>query len=228
MEQALLFIEEHQVWIYLLLLVIGLGYLRLTVKWLREVRRSMFSLERERAVSRMTHSAARLALVLAVGVAVFVVATFVAPSILAVAQLSPQPTEPSQSQTEASPDSSGGEPEATLTTLPLGEIEGSGCLDPDLTLAYPQNGDILSGVVIVRGTANIPNFGFYKFEYRSLSPEAVWRPVAAGLEPKINDELGSWDTTLVTPGEYAFQLVVTDTEGIPQEPCVVLVRVVNP
>jgi len=44
-------------------------------------------------------------------------------------------------------------------------------------MAVPANGDTLSGIVEVVGTANIENFAFYKLEYISLVPGAVWRAV---------------------------------------------------
>jgi hypothetical protein len=84
--------------------------------------------------------------------------------------------------------------------------------------------------VSVQGTADIPNFAFYKYEYIELAaglpaPGAVWRAISAGTEPKTDEELGAWDTTLVIPGDYAFRLVVTDTAGNAPLPCVQRVRV---
>jgi hypothetical protein len=85
-------------------------------------------------------------------------------------------------------------------------------------------------LVTVAGTANIQNFAFYKYEYIPVSAGvpvagAVWRAISAGTDPKVDEELGIWDTSIVTPGDYAFRLVVTDTAGNAPLPCVLTVRV---
>ena len=109
--------------------------------------------------------------------------------------------------------------------------QGVGCLNPDATLTSPQDGESISGTVKILGTANIQNFAFYKVEYRSLTPDSSWLTVSAGTVPvcegkcEISEELGSWDTSLVSPGEYGFRLVVTDTEGNAPLPCEIQVRV---
>jgi hypothetical protein len=46
-----------------------------------------------------------------------------------------------------------------------------------------------------------------------------------GTAPIQQGDLGTWDTRLVVPGEYALRLVVTDTVGNAPQPCVILVRV---
>jgi hypothetical protein len=94
-------------------------------------------------------------------------------------------------------------------------------------LIEPAEGAEVSGVIIVRGTADIQNFGFYKYEI-ARPGETVWLTIQAGREIKQEGELGQWDTRTLAPGDYMLRLVVTDNQGQPLEPCVVQVRVNNP
>ncbi len=71
MEEALLLISSLQGWIYVLLLLAGLVYLRLALKWQGEVRSSQFGLERERAGSKRSRAAGMLVLILAATAATF-------------------------------------------------------------------------------------------------------------------------------------------------------------
>ena len=92
MTEALLFIEQYQAWIYVLLLMAGLIYLRQTLHGLRELRRALFGLERERAMEKATRSGAMLGLALALVVTTFVVATYVGPALPASVRPTPVPT----------------------------------------------------------------------------------------------------------------------------------------
>ena len=224
MEKALLFIEENQTWIYFILLFGGLIYLRLSLIRANQFRKAMFGLERERSLSKLTQSGAMLVLVFALGVAVFVVANFVAPAYLANVNTTPG-GEVDQLATQEAEAVPGYEPpqETMVISEALPEI---GCPDPNVNLVVPQNESTVSGVIEVRGTATHTAFGFYQFHYRLMSPGSSWNVVAAGDEPKIDDVLGIWDTTWLLAGEYYFRLVVTDTAGEPAPECVIQVRVV--
>ncbi len=222
MEEILIFLEENQSWIYGGLFLLGLVYLRTSVRWLGEYRAALFGLERERAMARLTRSGAMLVLVLSGIVMLFVLTTFVSPALPTSSRPTPVPTASLlTTPSEATPVG-----ESTLATpMPLSEGGLDGCLNPLATLIEPADGDTLEGVVTVRGTANIESFAFYKFEYRDRSPDAPWRAVFADIEPKVDEELGTWDTTLVNPGEYDVRLVVTDTIGNAPQPCMISVRV---
>lgn len=223
MVETFLLIEENQVWFYLSLLLVGLLYLRQVIRWTGELRRAVFSLERERALSMLRRATAMLALVVVGELFVFLIVTLVTPTLPPTASTpaaapafdAPQPTIEQISQATAA------------TSTPLEGINPF-CPNPEIMLTSPQDGETLDGVITVEGTASIVDFGFYKFEYRGVNPDAVWRSIAAGLEPRQDQELGTWDTTLVPSGEYQFRLVVSNAEGIAQEPCLVNVRILNP
>lgn len=224
MTEALLIIEGYQVWIYLLLGVAGLIYLRQTWHWYRERRDSMFQLERERATSRLARSASLLTLALALMLTTFVLATFVGPAVPASLRPTSLPTV-SMLETATIPAATGEASLTTATPLPTVSVDSSGCQNPLATLTSPKDGDSLTGTVEVDGTANIANFAFFKYEYISLTPGSVWRAVQAVTETRINEKLGTWDTSLLIPGDYALRLVVTDTSGNAPLPCVLRVRI---
>jgi hypothetical protein len=224
MEETLLFIDEYQVWIFILLGVAAVIYARNALRGYGELRRALFGLEREQAIARLKQAGAMLALVAAGAATVFIITTFVTPAIPASSLPTAIPTGSLLTSPQGADLAAGG-PIATATAIPEGGIDSSGCLNPDATLTEPQAGAVLSGIVSIRGTASIPNFGFYKLEYRSTAAGSAWRAISAGDEPRVDEELGIWDTTLVLPGDYAFRLVVADTAGNAPMPCVIPVRV---
>jgi hypothetical protein len=91
-------------------------------------------------------------------------------------------------------------------------------------IASPENGGEISGVAVITGTANIPSFGFYKLEMKRPE-ETNWLTILAGDEAKINDTLGTWNTSLLSPGNHQLGLVVADNQGQTQTPCIIQVRV---
>jgi hypothetical protein len=107
-----------------------------------------------------------------------------------------------------------------------GMVGNAACTSAGTQIITPQNGDHVSGVIDVVGTASLPEFSFYKFEIQWpdttewVTVQSFEKPVAGGL-------LGTWDTRPLTeqPGTYKFRLVVVDNTGNFPEPCVISVVV---
>jgi hypothetical protein len=106
-------------------------------------------------------------------------------------------------------------------------IVGEGCVPGQIMISSPQEGVELSGVITITGTANIANFGFYKYEV-ARPDDDVWLTIQAGREIKQENDLGQWDTRTLSPGDYMLRLVVTDNQGNSLPPCMIQVRVNNP
>jgi len=215
MEEALLLLASLQGWIYTLLVLASLVYLRLAVQSNAEVRTSLFGLERERAAARRTRAIAMLGLIGLAGLATFLVSNFLVPSVPAVVKPTLVPT--ISLLTTAT--------EALGSAVAPRTPDSSGCSNPTATISSPSSGDQVQGLVEVRGSASIPNFAFYKIEIRAGNSSANWQVITAGTEPKLEDLLGVWDTSLVINGVYLLQLVVTDTAGNAPLPCAVEVVV---
>lgn len=83
------------------------------------------------------------------------------------------------------------------------------------TIADPQPGQALRGVVLIRGTAQQPAFDHYEvsFSYEP-NPTADWFAIeAAGSSPVQNGQLASWDTTQIADGAYQLRLRVFSNDG---------------
>jgi hypothetical protein len=222
MAEAVLLVEEFQSWIYLILIVVGLIYLRNTINWISERNRAIFGLERDQATRGLSSSIAMLVLVAVAAVATFLVATFAGPAVPVASRPTPVPTiSLLSSDSEIAPS------DTEATPMPLGTLDASLCLNEQATISSPTAGEDLSGVVEIVGTANILNFAFYKIEYRSTSSDAIWRAISAGTDSVIENELGTWDTSLVLSDFYHLRLVVTDTAGNAPQPCTIQIRLLR-
>jgi hypothetical protein len=116
-----------------------------------------------------------------------------------------------------------------LTKAPTKEtILPVGCTPGQVEWTFPKAGDEISGKVELKGTVNVPNLGFYKYEFSQAGVEN-WMTIAAGNENnKVDAVLGTWDTTLLIPGDYQLRLVVADNQNQLMPACVIPIRIVAP
>jgi hypothetical protein len=207
--------------IYIALAIGGLfAFRRMWHSW-REWRDSVYGLEREFALRRLGQATAIALLILGLVFAEFFIATFVAPSLPA-SDILATPTL-NLLVTPAGTVAPGTTALAITQSVPEGM---SGCVPDQVMITAPQPGDVVRGIVEITGTANVPNFAFYKYEIAPMGTQN-WAPVSAAREPKTNESLGSWSTTSLTNGDYFLRLVITDNVGRELEPCVLAVRVLN-
>jgi hypothetical protein len=182
-------------------------------------------LGREFALRRLGQATATAFFVLALIFVEFFIATFIAPSlpatdILATPTLDLLLTPPSTLSPEQAT-------QAALSPVTQAVPSGmSGCEPDRIMITAPEPGDQLSGMVKITGTANIPNFGFFKYEVAPMGSQN-WATISAKREPVTNGEIGDWNTSSLTNGDYFLRLVITDNVGVVLEPCVIAVRVTN-
>jgi hypothetical protein len=218
-------LASYEPLIYIALAIGGLfAFRRMWRSW-REWRDSVYSLEREFALRRLGQATAAAFLILALIFVEFFIATFIAPSLPATDILA-TPT----LDLLLTPDGTLSPAEGTQAALsPVTEMVPSGmsgCIPDQIMITFPEPGSDVSGIVKITGTANIPNFGFYKYEVASRGTQD-WATISANREPKQNAELGEWNTSSLTNGDYFLRLVITDNVGASLEPCVIAVRVAN-
>jgi hypothetical protein len=191
----------------------------------REWRNSVYGLEREFALRRLGQATAAAFFILALIFVEFFIATFIAPSlpatdILATPTLDLLLTPPGTLSPEQAT-------QAALFPVTQSVPSGmSGCIPDQIMITAPEPGEPVSGTVEITGTANVPNFGFFKYEIAPMGTQN-WATISAEREPKINEVLGSWNTSSLTNGDYFLRLVVTDNVGASLEPCVIAVHVAN-
>jgi len=215
-------LANYEPLIYIVLAIGALFALRRMWRSWREWRDSVYGLEREFALRRLVQASGLAVLILALVFAEFFIATFIAPSlpasdIMATATLDLLVTPAGT----LSPDT-----KALVVTqaVPSGM---SGCIPEKIMITSPQPGDpAISGTIKITGTANVPNFGFYKYEVTPMGSQN-WATIAANRNPIKNGDLGEWNTASVTNGDYFLRLVITDNVGESLEPCVIAVRVLN-
>jgi len=209
--------------IYIGLLILGLLVFRRMWRSWREWRDAVYSLEREFALWRLARITGLGFLILGLFFAEFYIATFVAP-FLPAADLQVTPTLDLLVTPQATlfPVDSGSTP---LPTQPV-QSGVSGCTPDAIMITSPDPGETINGVVSINGTANIPNFGFYKYEI-ALAGTENWATIGANRQPVVDDELGKFNTLSQSNGAYFLRLVLTDNVGDPLEPCVIAVRILN-
>jgi LysM repeat protein len=98
-------------------------------------------------------------------------------------------------------------------------------------ITFPRHGSTVSGKVTVRGTANVDNFWYYKFEYRLDDGQTDWITYDdLKRTPVENGVLGEWDlNALQLPdGWYWFRVVIVDWSGNYPPPCEMRLYVRDP
>ncbi len=216
----------HEVLVYLVLAIGGMFGLRWLWRSWREWRNAVYSLEKEFALRRMSQAIAALALVLVLFCGELITASFVLPNLPA-SLLVPTAT-PDLFATPTGTISPDLATAIALTPRPLSaSSEKDGCTAGRVDLTSPDGGAQLQGTVDIRGSADIQDFGFYKYEVSPLGAE-TWATISAGRDKVSGGSLGQWDTTALSPGDYQLRLVVTDNQGRALPACVIQVRIVPP
>jgi hypothetical protein len=211
--------------IYVALAIVGMFAFRRMWRAWREWRDSVYGLEREFALRRLGQATAFAFIVLGLVFAEFFIATFVAPALPA-SDILATPTLNLLASPEGtlSPDAA---TQAALSPVTQEVPSGMNGCDPDkIMITAPKSGEVIKGTVTLTGTASVPNFGFFKYEFAPLGT-ANWVTISAGDKIVKNDKLGEWDTTPIANGDYFLQLVIIDNVGITLDPCVIAVRVLN-
>jgi hypothetical protein len=224
MGEILRFFKDNEVFIYLILGIVAIWLFRkFLIAW-GELRNAAFGLERQTAQSRLNWVTTIFTLVLLLVVAEFVLVSFVVPTVPGAS-----PLETPTLDLLASPTITlvPGVLAADSTPLPDIETQNNNCVPGNVNILSPQDGETVRDIVEIIGSADIPNFGFYKFEMASVN-DLSWLTIQAGEIITQEGRLGYWDTSRLIPGDYALRLIITDNQGQMTEPCVVQVRVEPP
>ncbi|HRQ33882.1 MAG TPA: hypothetical protein PLM89_12345, partial [Anaerolineales bacterium] len=215
--------------IYIALVIWGAFIVRAMIRAWIEWRNAVYGLEREFALQRLVRSVIFSVLALALIFAEFFIATFLVPAlpasdVLPTATLDLRGVPTNTLAPEAATQAALNPIEAAAAEVPSGM---SGCDPKRIMLTAPKPGASVQGIVELTGTADIPNFGFYKYEISAMGTN-IWATISAGNQPVVEGGLGAWDTTTLSNGDYFLQLVLIDNAGETLEPCVVAVRIENP
>jgi len=110
-----------------------------------------------------------------------------------------------------------------LFPLPVLAQEGD-----QLTISSPFEKEYIQGVVTISGSVTILGFSSYElsFAYENDTTQ-TWFELTSSTLPVFEGELGTWDTTTLTDGDYNLRLQVFLLDGTTQEIVVNDLRVRN-
>jgi hypothetical protein len=115
-----------------------------------------------------------------------------------------------------------GQPLSGLPSISPNQGEGPALIEA------PRVGDVLQGIVAIRGTTDIPGFRSAEIDFSyQADPTHTWFLIQQGGKPVKEDLLASWDTTTITDGEYQLRVRVFLQDGKVQESVVSGLRVRN-
>jgi hypothetical protein len=217
-------LAERALLIYLVCLVGSLGYAIAALMARQRRQAAQFSLERELAQQQSSRFWLMAALFLALGGVIFLVTTYLVPSLpllqvetatpqvglltstptstpVPTAQLTPATVTATPATGELTPLPATPLPTAnpptetpTPTPAPPPEAYQPDCPLPNAQVIVPLAGSSLTGQTEIRGTASVNSFSYYKFEVQFPDAETP-SFVAQYTSPVENGILGYWDVS---------------------------------
>jgi hypothetical protein len=89
---------------------------------------------------------------------------------------------------------------------------------PPVAISSPVAGEALRGQVNIIGSTNAPDFISAQLDFAYASdPTGTWFPLQTLPQPVFDSPLFTWDTTLITDGDYILRLRVSGGDGSFQE-----------
>ena len=235
-------IAKYANYLYLICGLILIPFLS-EVQRARRDQQSIFPLEKETASKRLRRAIFGIALVLCIATGIYYINSYVEPTIVEPEETptatpttsllfptpTPSPAPPTETPTVTPtttrrPRPTPQEP-AEPTDTPTPEVIAPNCPNPGVRITSPGMNAVLKGNVEIRGSANLESFGYYKFEFQSLSVADEWHHIYTNEQPILDGLLGYWNVDPLPAGEYLFQLVVVDASGNYPPPCQVRVSV---
>jgi len=244
-QRVLQFAVEYQWWLYGLLGLLLLFYLRRAIVARQEGLRSIFKLEQEQARGRYSRSVVVMLVLLGVAAIVFGLTNFLGPALSRPPEPTPKVTggplsEPTLTSTPPlptiTPTATATKPLPTrlvptptsLAVTPTPLVRPAACADPNARLTSPGVNQAVRGSVQLRGTANIADFQYYKIEVAAGAEpvDQVWSVVGElHYTPLDSGVLETFNSDAYPPGIYTLRLVVVNKTGNYPEPCRVTVAV---
>ncbi|MGQ9627789.1 MAG: hypothetical protein ACUVV0_12905 [Anaerolineae bacterium] len=236
-------VSRYSPWLYAVGVLGILFYLRAAFLARRERAQASFTLEREAATAKVYR-----ALFIALGFAaeigfVFFITAVLTPHLELPPEVSdaqmvfifptstptPIPPTPTLTPTPSASPATPTKPPQTPTPLPTPTntpIPAPICPNPQARITSPGMDAVLNGAVPIVGSANIPNFQYYKVEVGPGENPASWSLITDLRYTQVaGGQLDIWDTTPFPSGVYTIRLVVVDNTGNFPEPCEVRVTV---
>lgn len=225
MEELLRFIANYEIGAYVICGLVIIFNLKGVLEGMVASRKASFRLEKEVAQKKLRSSITIISLFTLFGISIFILVSVASLRFPGISRIATPTVDvlatqiPEEGLTGAAQETRQVEMQ-TQTAVAL-----TGCIPQQLEWLEPASGAEVSGSVELRGTVNVANLGFYKYEYRNLNDE-LWTPISAGNRPVIEELFtGRWNTAQLAPGNYALRLVVSDNQNNLLKPCEIEVKV---
>ena len=89
---------------------------------------------------------------------------------------------------------------------------------PPISITSPVSGEAIHGEVTITGTTDVLGFASSQLDFSYASnPTDTWFAFQTSTQPVADSSLATWDTTLITDGDYVLRLRVYVEDGIFQE-----------
>jgi len=97
-----------------------------------------------------------------------------------------------------------------------------------LSITAPQSGQVVQGLTVVTGSVDLLGFSYYElaFAYQD-DPTGTWFILQTSSNVVSAGELGVWDTSVLTDGDYNLRLRAWLLDGSMQETIVTALHVRN-
>jgi len=217
------FLVQYESFIYVILAIGVILTARALWKAWTEWHTAVFGLEKELSFQKVRVSGALFILLIMIGLSQFCLVTFIVP-FLPANTFRPTPTADLLQTPAATLSSSDLTAQISIPATPAGTVN---CIPNQIMISSPLPGSAVQGKIVLAGTVNVPNLGFYKYEYAPQGSE-IWATIAAGSAIVSNGELGVWNTSQLVPGDYQIRLLVSDSKGTSLPACIIPVRVIAP
>ncbi len=219
------FIATYEIGVYTIFGVIILVNLKKLLDGFIGLQKANFGLEKEVARKKIKSSVTIIGLFLIFGISIFVLVSVASIRMPGLSRIATPTIDLASTPIPANGESAGLDPTSQAQQQTQTAIALTGCIPGQLEWIDPVEGVEVSGSVDLKGTVNVPNLGFYKYEYRFQSDE-TWTPISAGNKPIIEDLFaGRWNTAQLQPGNYFLRLVVSDNQNNLLKPCEIELKV---
>jgi len=225
MDELIRFVVNYEVGIYIVLgVVLLINLQRLLSAWM-SLRKANFGLEREVAQKGIRSAFTFIFLVSLFGLSNFILVSVASIRYPFTAQIATPTIDLLSTQTPFAGEGVDSNVTPQVSQQTQTAIAVTGCIPDQLEWIDPQPGDEISGSIDLIGTVDLPNLGFYKYEYRYQGDE-IWTPISAGNKPVVEEALGGiWNTEQLQPGNYFLRLVVSDNANNLIKPCEIEVKI---
>jgi len=232
--KILSFINVYSLWLYAAGFLVAVFSLREVSEARKDRVQTIFSLEKELASIRENRARTVLVIVGALLVLLTLLKFAVVPSQTLPPLQEPTPTQivilvptstpvtptPTRTRIPTRPRPTPVPPTETPTLTPAPPL----CPQPGVRITSPTMNQVASGQVVIRGTAKVEAFQFYKLEYGIGEDPEQWHSIGELHRTSVVDDvLGTWDVTGFPGGVSKLRLTVVDMTGNFPPPCEVQV-----